>query len=301
MVDLKLLYYFTTVAEELSFSGAARRLFVSVAAVSAGVRTLENRLGVELFTRSSRHVELTTTGYLLLADAQLVLQAAEAFETRASALGGRATLRVGTVSGLGGGLLADAAKRLALQSQPVDLEFHVTDWTEPTAGLAARRSDVAILVGPTSHDPELRRVRLWDERLFALLPSSHLAAGRKEITLPELDQVGFAWCRAGDEKAHGFWRLDHIRGGPPQRAKQFETPQELFLGIRSGQGVCCIPESFSEQFGLVGLAKVPVAGVPMVAVDVARRKDRGSVTVDAFMGVVSQLVDETGERAHIPA
>jgi hypothetical protein len=75
----------------------------------------------------------------------------------------------------------------------------------------------------------------------------------------------------------------------------------LFLGIRSGQGVCCIPESFSEQFGLVGLAKVPVAGVPMVAVDVARRKDRGSVTVDAFMGVVSQLVDETGERAHIPA
>jgi hypothetical protein len=82
-VDLRRLRYFVLVAEELSFSRAARRTSLSQQALSSQIRSLEDEVGRILFFRTTRRVELTPAGRALLPKARASL--ATAAEALASA------------------------------------------------------------------------------------------------------------------------------------------------------------------------------------------------------------------------
>jgi DNA-binding transcriptional LysR family regulator len=76
-VDVRQLRYFVTVAEELSFTRAAKLLFAAQSTVSAGIRALETDLHVTLVDRSRRRVALTAVGRAFLPEARAVLAAAD--------------------------------------------------------------------------------------------------------------------------------------------------------------------------------------------------------------------------------
>jgi DNA-binding transcriptional LysR family regulator len=73
-----LLHAFVTLAEELHFTRASSRLFLSPSGLSRRIRMLEGVLGVELLQRTTRVVDLTTAGEALLPHARAILQSAEA-------------------------------------------------------------------------------------------------------------------------------------------------------------------------------------------------------------------------------
>ena len=76
-MELEQLRVFAAVADEGSFTGAARRLYISHSTVSRTITALEEELGVRLFERSSRDFRLTEAGEALLPQAQSLLAAAE--------------------------------------------------------------------------------------------------------------------------------------------------------------------------------------------------------------------------------
>lgn len=86
-MELEQLRIFLAVAECSSFTGAAKRLFVSHSTTSRAVAALEAELGVRLFTRDRRSVELTEAGDVLRAESERLLQAAEAAAAAVKAAG----------------------------------------------------------------------------------------------------------------------------------------------------------------------------------------------------------------------
>src|SRR5215468_12518296 len=77
-MELRHLRYFVAIAEERSFTGAAERLWVAQPGLSTQIRRLESELGVQLFERHTRGVDLTAAGELFLDRARTALAAAEA-------------------------------------------------------------------------------------------------------------------------------------------------------------------------------------------------------------------------------
>ena len=96
-MELRQLEHFVTVADERHFTRAAELLQISQSGLSASIRALETELGISLFVRSTRRVELTAAGQALLADSIRTLASAAAAQNAVAAVRGvvRGRLTVG--------------------------------------------------------------------------------------------------------------------------------------------------------------------------------------------------------------
>jgi DNA-binding transcriptional LysR family regulator len=110
-IELRLLRYFAVVAEELHVGHAAARLFISQPALSQQIRALEERVGVPLFVRHPRGMELTEAGEALLDEARDLLGRSERFEATVEELrrGRTESLKIGVPPGLSSRAPAAAA------------------------------------------------------------------------------------------------------------------------------------------------------------------------------------------------
>jgi len=192
MPELRHLRYFLAVAEELSFSRAADRLHMAASPVSQAIRQLEAELGVELFIRTTRRVELTEAGRRLLAEGSAALQAVEeAFGNAARAgRGVLGTLRLGSSPAARHELRPALLARLRERHPGI-----AVDASEATTGnlcreLLSRRIDVA-LGFCTEPVPGLARRTLAREPVHVLMRRSHRLAGADELALADLREDRF--------------------------------------------------------------------------------------------------------------
>ncbi|HEY3481145.1 MAG TPA: LysR family transcriptional regulator, partial [Streptomyces sp.] len=125
-METRQLEYFVAVAEELSFTRAAQRLFAVQSTVSAAVRALETELGVRLFDRSTRRVALSAAGAAFLPEAKAAIDALERARAtvQEASEGLRGSLRIGTLTSIAG---LDLPRLLGAFHQRYPLvDMHVT-------------------------------------------------------------------------------------------------------------------------------------------------------------------------------
>ena len=191
--DLRQLRYFVAVAEELHFSRAARRLHMAQPPLSQQINELERKLGVQLFVRSTRRVELTPAGSAFLTGARRVLAEADrAVEVAQRASRGEMeTLRVSFADAAALSVLPQAVRLFREAFPSVHLEMR-EDAGAAEQYDAVRRDlvDVALARGPLV-DQVLHVEVLLEEPFCIALWKGHPLAELPVIPLPLLAEQPF--------------------------------------------------------------------------------------------------------------
>lgn len=187
-MELRHLRYFVTIAEEQSFTRAAERLWIAQPGLSTQIRKLEAELGVRLFERHTRGVDLTEAGELLLGRARTTLAAADEVTATGRSLAGGAAgrVRLGVATEAHWAGAPFLLQRFAAARPGVELTvlegYGGTLWHE----LRDRRLDA--LLAPAGHGaPDLKVVGVGCERWVVLVGSGHPLAGIGAIAAGELE------------------------------------------------------------------------------------------------------------------
>ncbi|WP_409462454.1 LysR family transcriptional regulator [Amycolatopsis sp. GA6-003] len=185
-LETRELEYFLAVADELHFGRAAVRLSIAQPALSKAIQRIETRLGVQLFTRSSRHVELTAAGEALQEHGRHALNAVSAAARNARRAGERhlrLVLKPGGDAGLLSGILAEYSRDPG--AHQVDILF--SGPADRSDFLLSGRADVGLLFVPFDDLTGLACETLHAEDRVAILPATHRLAQRPSVRLSDLD------------------------------------------------------------------------------------------------------------------
>lgn len=192
--------YVAAVAEERNFTRAAERCRVVQSALSHQIKALERELGVELFARTNRRVEITAAGEAFLVAARASLDAAERAAVDAAAAIGeiRGALTIGVIPTVTAIDIPAALAAFRAEHPAVRIRLRGGGSDEFIAAIAAGEMDVAVLGLHETVEPRGVRTRaLVRERLVAVVPSEHPLAGRRRLRLADLADEAFVDFPAG--------------------------------------------------------------------------------------------------------
>jgi DNA-binding transcriptional LysR family regulator len=202
MIDREALFHlptFTTVAETANFTLAAKRLGMTVSAVSQAIRALEGRIGAPLFYRTTRSVTLTEQGEALLSRARPLLRELGASVEVASSTGRKpsGTLRL-NVPRIAVPLVLEPILAAMRERHPdVTIEVFVDD---RTVDIVAEGFDAGIRLGDLA-DEDMITVRLTSVlRTIAVASPAYVARKGQPQTIADLahhDRIGFKFSRTG--------------------------------------------------------------------------------------------------------
>lgn len=289
-VDLRELRYFLAVAEELNFTRAASRLHVAQQALSAAIRELEQTLQVRLFSRSTRHVALTSAGEELVPLARRILSdVAEAVQVvQQAAAGRRGRLVVGAAIAVhGAGIVREAIRRFAEQSPEVDLQVVGYDHSDPSAGLAGGSSQAAFVLGPLIVDG-MDSVTVLREPRHVMVPADHPLAAHDHLRAADL--AGLPWLRvpAAESAWTKFWF--HHPLNEPATGPEIRSGVEWVPAVESGRGVMFTLPTLAADYIPPEIAAVPVIDIEPGTVLLAWSAESQDPLVEAFVAVVRETV-----------
>lgn len=287
--------YFVVVAEELNFTRAAERLHMAQPPLSAAIRQLEEQLGVSLFERTTRQVEMTPAGHLLLEKGYALLaHADEVFsavrDVERAPVG---KLRVGVAPTARFGLAAKLFAACATQAAGVMLYPR-----EDTTGVLMRdlrmgKLDlvVAFCAPP---DDTLERERLRDEPAVLHVASDHPLASRSSVALEQLRAERLIVASGPDSS--GFTakitELCRCAGFEPDTVPD-PYPDLGLQAIRDGLGIVVyVRTAFARQ--LEGSVFVPIDPLITMPFDLLWRGATNSGALEAVLNIARSLRDREG-------
>ena len=289
-IELRHLRYFVAVAEEASFTAAARRVHVTQQVLSTQIRQLEDAVGTELLRRTSRGVMLTPAGSAFLEAARETLASLErgvtAAVNAAHSVAGR--LYVGLSVAASGEMRTRLLRSFADAYPAMELELVTYDLTAPAAGLLDHRTDVA-LIRPPVDAPGIALEEVDSEPRVFVLPAGHPLARRDILELA--DVAGLPWVAAApaaDGCAPLRWRDEWLVSPRPGRDAPVigavaRTIDEWREHVVAGRGISLCPASSEEYNARPGLVFVPGKGVPPTSLCVAWRAGDERPAVRSFV------------------
>lgn len=270
------LRYFWTIAHEGGLTKAARRLNVSQSALSVQLRSLEEQLGHDLFTRAGKRLELTEAGRIALDYADSVFKTGEELVSTLRERPGatRRALRVGAIATLSRNFQL-ALLRPLIGRPDVDLVLRSGTLRELLGLLDAHELDLVLANAPAPRDAASpRESRLLDEQPVSIV--GRPVAGDGALRVPEdLDGAPMVLPSAESELRLAFDRLCDAARVRPSILAEVDDMAMLRLLARESDGLTLVPPIVvRDELAsgvLVERARVPLLSESFYAITLRRR------------------------------
>lgn len=289
-MDLRQIKYFIAVAQELNFGRAAISLNISQPPLTRQIHQLEEEIGVQLFIRTPKGVELTQAGELLLQEAlnirALIEQATERTQRAGQGKLGRIDV------GIFGSAVLDAIPKLLLRFRSaypdVHLVLHTMNKAEQIEALRQRRITIGFnrMLEPF---PDLVTELVKTEPLLVAANELHPLASKASLHLSELQHYPLVLFPSGTRPSFIDKVMDLCRreGFLPKISQEVGDAVSGVALVDSGFGLCLVPES-ATSLKLPGVVYIPLQDAPHATVDLSciYRRDDQSPILTAFLDVV---------------
>jgi DNA-binding transcriptional LysR family regulator len=242
-MELSALRIFKAVAEEGSVTLAASRLNRVQSNVSARLTQLEESLGVSLFLRSGRKLQITSEGARLLAYADRLLQLAD--EAQAAVRPDQkpsGQLRIGSMETTAAARLPQVLAAFNRKHPEVDLILDTAPTDHLLDGVLKHRLDLALVAGPVPH-PELEQRPVFEEELVLITNHAHAPVTSPSALQRRTLLVFRSGCTYRRRLESWFAEGDVT----PARVSEFGTFEAIIGCVAAGMGVALMPKELLEQ------------------------------------------------------
>ncbi|MGW5103868.1 LysR family transcriptional regulator [Streptomyces sp. NPDC004100] len=289
-VDLRLVRYFTVVAEHGNFGRAATKLHLAQPSLSRQIQRLEAQVGVRLFDRSPQGSSLTEAGQAFLPRARRLLQEAEQAVRTARAAVRPHSVTVGYTEGL---VITACVQELRLRHPDGQVRTRHLGWRD-THALAEGRIDALIAYRPLPFFTDGFRVtRLHDESRVLVTSVNHHLANERHVSLRALSDEELVACVStpvvwSTPKPVG----DHPPPPAPAPDDSYEDKLEL---VATGHCVAIFPAGDRRATAREDIALVPVVDIDPCEVVLVTRADDPNPLL-ASLEDVARTVLSAGSR-----
>ncbi|OAB88760.1 LysR family transcriptional regulator [Janibacter melonis] len=279
--DLRALEFFVAAADAGSFTEAAARLYVSQAAVSRTIATLEHDVGDRLLRRVPRGCELTSVGQQVLPQARRVLAEAERFTDFLTTRHG--VLRLGYAWAALGVHTAPLQRQWSTERTGSTLQL--VRHNSPTGGLVEGVCDVAV-IRRAPEDPRLDSVVVGlERRLVAFASDDERWARRRVITMAEIAERTVIVDPRSGTTSSDLWPQAHA----PHDYLESTDVDHWLDAIAAGRGVGTTAEATEHHHSRHGVTFRPVKDGPRVPVRLAWWRDSVPSGLGDLVDAVTRL------------
>jgi len=238
-MDLSQIRYFLAITKTGNFTKAAERLFISQPSLSAGIKKLEQELGVLLFERGGRKVLLTSEGRFFLEKANNILSEYQSAIHELKGFKERPILKLGTLHTMHGSNLARLIGDLRKERPTLSIKLYNGHLEELDDWLENGKIDIAITSLDRNPDSKTSQV-LFQQPLHLAVPSDHALAQRSSIPIITLDGQPYI------ERTHcEIWRayphLFESVGVKPETVYWANNEEWVISLVQVGLGVSLMP------------------------------------------------------------
>lgn len=267
-VELRQIRQFMAVAETLNFRQAADNLAIAQPALSRGIQLLEHQLGVILFDRNNRRVELTAAGAVFLEGCRLLLADLEETvrQTQKAARGDLGRLAIGYTDFAITGVLPGLLDTFRRQYPDIAVELIYGSTQEQQEALACRKIDIAFLTSPL-HSEAIEQLPVQVDRFMAVLPERHPLAGKTAVDIHELADEPFV-VGVMARWQHFRRHLDALclQAGFQPRIVQEAYNSEGIFGLISANIGITIHLECASNYMRTGVVMLPLTGTSATVV-----------------------------------
>lgn len=286
--------YFIEVADCLSFTEAANRLYVSQQAVSNQIRNLEKEIGVPLFSRTTKQVVLTEGGKMLYDEwKELLRRSDESIETARQTYGrSRMKIRIGIAEV--SGIIDVISRALASYSDAfpeVEFETEIRPFIKLEELLQKKEADVIVTLSSelSKYESAYETRPIFDLQLGIALSAKHRLGDKLDLSIADLREetiymLSSAYSSEAEELIVAHCQAE---GFTPKEIKFFHNIDSMEVALHTGKGVSIGYSIFFRNVDL-RLKFYPINGFIHQQLVAAWRKDSGNDPSYLFDYVVPQ-------------
>lgn len=292
-LELRHLRCFVAVAEELSFTRAAQRLHMAQPPLSRTIQSIEEHFGITLLHRTTRHVELTPPGSVLLDEARKVIARFDEALTRVAQARrvDRQDLRIGFRPAASLPLLEPVVREFRSRFPDVGVDAVRIEWSEQVDCLLDGRADVAFVLEPVDR-PDIEVTPLLAAERAVGMPRDHPLSDRDSIHIADLSHDPMAIPAGASADWQTFWTaaprpIDDAVAPAPRVSNADESLAVIF----SGRALVIAISTVSTYYRDSSLSIVPIADIPPAIIGLATRRTTSYETVAAFREIALEAAD----------